>query len=568
VNSDRAQHRQGTTMLNKIFTSKKYGGGIVGACLAAATFLIVSAPLNVSAQTTQPQSGFVPGVASAAGGAAGCAAGFFAGGLISGLAGSAPAALISVPANDITNNAIQGSNMVRDNLMSCLARAVARSMLQQITISTVNWINGGFNGQPSFVQNYQQFFTNVADQAVGSFIQGSDLAFLCSPFKLQVRIAVAQAYLRYAPSCSLTQITNNINGFMNNFSQGGWKAYMAFTTIPMNNPYGAFMYAQAGAMSAAANARGRKVFDLQLGSGFLSTQQESNCTTISILSGDSPPAATGAKSVTYVGSGYLSGEPADTYRVCDVKNVTPGAAINTALGDTMKVGNQSLIDAKTWDESISAIVSALTQQILYQGLSALNNNGSGYQSGFSTTVSSLSAQAAQSLMQQIGNAISAPQQLIVIENQNITSVQTTMSHVQSLQDCWRSAATLPGTDAGEAATALQNASSTATVLRSLTDRLAPYQASLALASTSLPVLAQFMSLAQSTTDITAIQNMTSNFISYSMSGQLPSAATVAGAQLDQAQLQRDLSTIDTTTNTGLAQCHAFQPATQTQSTGI
>ena len=57
----------------------------------------------------------------------------------------------------------------------CMARTVAKVAIQQMTVSIVNWINSGFNGKPSFVQNYQQFFNNVADQAAGEFIRGSSL---------------------------------------------------------------------------------------------------------------------------------------------------------------------------------------------------------------------------------------------------------------------------------------------------------------------------------------------------------------------------------------------------------
>ena len=31
-----------------------------------------------------------------------------------------------------------------------------------------------------------------------------------------------------------------------NFSQGGWPGLLSFTTVPTNNPYGAFAYAQVG----------------------------------------------------------------------------------------------------------------------------------------------------------------------------------------------------------------------------------------------------------------------------------------------------------------------------------
>jgi hypothetical protein len=78
--------------------------------------------------------------------------------------------------------------------LDCLVKSIAQAAVDQITRSVVNWINSGFNGQPSFVQNFNQYFANVADQAAGEFIKGSALSFLCSPFASQIKIAIAQSY--------------------------------------------------------------------------------------------------------------------------------------------------------------------------------------------------------------------------------------------------------------------------------------------------------------------------------------------------------------------------------------
>ncbi len=124
--------------------------------------------------------------------------------------------------------AVQAANTAKNaakepiTFVGCLTNVIGKVALQQITISVVNWINSGFNGQPSFVTNYQQFFTNVADLSAGQFIQGSGLAFLCSPFQAQIKIAIAQSYAnKGAQSCSLTGIIKNVTNFMNgNFSLG------------------------------------------------------------------------------------------------------------------------------------------------------------------------------------------------------------------------------------------------------------------------------------------------------------------------------------------------------------
>src|SRR3989344_3667343 len=177
-------------------------------------------------------------------------------GLLSGGIGGTTSALLNptniLPAvyvKDLQQEANSTSDQIRENFLNCIARTIARSVIQQVTASVVDWINSGFDGKPAFVQDYKQFFTNVADRAAGEFIQGSDLAFLCSPFKLQVRIAIAQSYARRSTgasqACTLSDAVGNIENFMNgNFSEGGWPGLISFTTVPTNNPFGGYAYGQ------------------------------------------------------------------------------------------------------------------------------------------------------------------------------------------------------------------------------------------------------------------------------------------------------------------------------------
>ena len=42
-------------------------------------------------------------------------------------------------------------------------------LLQKLTISTVNWINSGFDGKPSFVQDSGKFFKDIAKNEILQF---------------------------------------------------------------------------------------------------------------------------------------------------------------------------------------------------------------------------------------------------------------------------------------------------------------------------------------------------------------------------------------------------------------
>ncbi len=115
----------------------------------------------------------------------------------------------------------------------------------------------------------------VADVAAGEFIKGSALSFLCSPFASKIKIAIAQSYANRntGATCSLTKITNNVNGFLRgNWGAGGWGGLLQFTTMPTNNPYGAYAYAQLGLNNSIASAQNNANRNISPG-GFISVQK-------------------------------------------------------------------------------------------------------------------------------------------------------------------------------------------------------------------------------------------------------------------------------------------------------
>ena len=281
----------------------------------------------------------------------------------------------------------QSGQQIIDQFMGCMARNVAKIMLQQITASVVNWINSGFNGSPAFVQNPSRYLQQTADQIAGNYIKSSALSFLCSPFQLQIRIAIAQSYAnRNANSCTLTQVTGNINNFMRGtFSTaGGWPAFLSFTTVPTNNPYGAFLYGSIGIQAAIQTAQTQVQTDLLQGSGFLSFQKKTNCRQVA-----TPPPPSPNLYVSQTPSGF---GPANNpnqpdqglYTVCEWTTSTPGRVIADALGATEKSSLDQIGLAKSFDEIISALINQLMTRTLQNGLSTLSGSN-GYASNFYTT---------------------------------------------------------------------------------------------------------------------------------------------------------------------------------------
>ena len=276
-------------------------------------------------------------------------AGGVAGGVVGGVAGG------EVPVKDdkIRNN----TKKIRDNTNTLVAKecigdplafALKEGIIAAITQSIVYWINSGFEGGPSFVTNFEGFLGEIADNVSLDFIRGSELGFICSPFQLDIRAALAinlQQSFRHRASCTLGDITRNAEAFLGgDFSQGGWPAWFRIHIDSQNNPFGAYAIATAE-LDARIRARqdaGR--WEVTVGGGFFSKKQ---CTT-----------------------------DANGREFCQI--ITPGAQINAQLAQVLGSGFRQLELADEIDEIVNALIAQLSQQALtgLDGLRGLSNRSS------------------------------------------------------------------------------------------------------------------------------------------------------------------------------------------------
>ncbi len=242
-----------------------------------------------------------------------------------------------------------------------IAWALAKQVVSAITSSIVSWINSGFQGKPVFVQDLGGFLTGIADDTAGLYLQelGGPLSFLCSPFKLDIQIALSFAYARERNghlygSCTLTGALSNLESFIDgDFASGGWDAWFSVTSQPeLYTPYGSMMAAKEQLDRRVSEKTGEERNLLSFGSGFLSTKK---CTSPDDSQGGGPP---------------------------DCRIVTPGQTISESLSFQLSTGQRSLISADEIDEIIGALIGALAQKAITEGLSSLSG-GSGSGSGSS-----------------------------------------------------------------------------------------------------------------------------------------------------------------------------------------
>lgn len=268
------------------------------------------------------------------------------------------AAATASAAYDAVTSYASNSLWIKESVLDGIAWTLAKQVISQMTTSIVNWINSGFKGSPSFVQDLQGFLLNVGDQAFGDYLQdlGGPLSFLCSPFELDIRIALATTYTRAregqpnTDQCSLSGIMANIEDFSNgDFAQGGWEAWFQITSKPETyTPYGSLLTAQTEAGIRILNKKGEEKTLLEFGDGFLSSKI---CETV------------------HGGS--------TTKENCFIS--TPGKVIEEALTFQLSTGPRSLIAADEFNEIISALLGQLSQQAITGAAGLLGlSGGTGY----------------------------------------------------------------------------------------------------------------------------------------------------------------------------------------------
>lgn len=157
--------------------------------------------------------------------------------------------------------------------LDAIVKGIAKAIIHELVSSIIDWINRGFEGGPTFVTNPARFFGNIADEEIGRVIDGSELGWVCDPFKLQLQLSFLQQRSRYrAPSrCSITGIVQNFQSFVGgDFSQGGWQGWLEITTKPENNPYGSFLITEQNLQLKIAGRQDIAGTQLNWGKGFKS----------------------------------------------------------------------------------------------------------------------------------------------------------------------------------------------------------------------------------------------------------------------------------------------------------
>lgn len=255
----------------------------------------------------------------------------------------------SVNALAAKNNNDQALNKSKD----CIRDVVAKILIDWLVDQTVRWIQGG--GEPKFITNWENFLQDAVNVGVGEVAYRTNAAFLCSPFKLQVRASLGIGTFEQRINCTLDKIVGNIDNFYNDFRNGGWLAYTQ-SFQPQNNYYGTMlnvydqMVVQSAASRQAAQNQGLA------SKGFLSTTR---CK------------GGGISQQSYL---TLPENDAARYKKDTLGNycpqnqmeaLTPGSIVGEAAANAINADTTWASNIKSW---VAALVNAIIGRLINEGL--------------------------------------------------------------------------------------------------------------------------------------------------------------------------------------------------------
>lgn len=248
-----------------------------------------------------------------------------------------------------------------------IAYCVANAMITYVANSTIAWVQGGFEGNPSFVNNPEQFFKDLANIEAGAFLQ--ELAYgvtglnICEPFRIQIVLTIARNHVgdqqAYGGSngysrggfggglssagyggCTLDDIQGNLEGFLRgDFQKGGWSNWLQISQVDSNNPYATYFNLQAQLSGAVNKQASLARVELDWGKGFLSFRK---CD-------EKVPKSEQSK--------------------CPI--TTPGNVIQGQLEKTLGLSKDRLVLAEKFDQVIAAVVNQLISTALNKVLDVI-----------------------------------------------------------------------------------------------------------------------------------------------------------------------------------------------------
>ena len=269
---------------------------------------------------------------------------------------------------------VSWENVVKP-LLETLFKTFGMLLINDLTEATVDWINNGFQGNPAFIAEPGKFLTNLADQTVGDMILNDpSLNFLCAPFQMQIKLALAVSLPTFQNriSCTLTSIANNYQNFLADARTQTWDDWLQISTQPQNNQIGAYLIAQDELQARIGNKEIAFNQQINMGNGALNYEDCTQTRTNKKTGIEDPTWKNEYKGNQFVDSLTNVKSSTDPYTYSTkCKITTPGNTIATMLGAKANSNDTMTQLTVAFGNGIDSVLNALLSKVVQVGIAKL-----------------------------------------------------------------------------------------------------------------------------------------------------------------------------------------------------
>lgn len=160
----------------------------------------------------------------------------------------------------------------KQTIINILARIAIAALIRSFTNQLIGWIQNDGGSNVGFVSDLTGQLRHEADIEAANFLNNLTGVNLCGDIGAALKITLrSPPSLQQRLGCTVTEIVSNVNDFYQDFSNGGWPAFLKIGLEPQNNPYGAYLIALDAKVAAESSARDGLLQRFLAGSGFQGT---------------------------------------------------------------------------------------------------------------------------------------------------------------------------------------------------------------------------------------------------------------------------------------------------------
>jgi hypothetical protein len=273
-----------------------------------------------------------------------------------------------------------------DTCLKSIARMVIKMLLQKISLSTVAWIQGGYEGKPFFIENTGEFLTDLARTEILQFGLEIDDPNIF-PFGRDYMIRQAnyfnsrfQENARYSLNELIAETSPGYTAddFIGDFSKGGWNGWLGMTMVPANNPVGFELMASEELGARVAGTVNDINTRLEQADGFLGDQR---CAEPKGLTREAHNAAlenpVRIPIIDPVNGKTIGYEIAGTCKKWEY--VTPGKLVAEMATTAINYPTDNLLKAEDMNDAVASILDALlakfSSDTMSRGFAGLSTQG-------------------------------------------------------------------------------------------------------------------------------------------------------------------------------------------------